>query len=60
MGPHSEGTESLARVQALDDPRVLACLGVWLAAISVGMTALWFTAEPVHDPVAQVSSTHKP
>jgi hypothetical protein len=64
MGPHSEGTESLDHAHgALDDPRMLACLGAWLAVISIGMAALWFTGEsvgPAADPVAQIGSTGAP
>jgi hypothetical protein len=62
MGPHSEGTESLDRVHsALDDPRVLACLGAWLAVLSIGMAALWFAGEPDGAaPVAQVGSPGAP
>lgn len=46
MGPHSEGTEPLLRASesALGNPHVQACLGAWLAVLSVGMAALWFSA----------------
>ena len=45
MGPPSEGTEPLLRASesALGNPHVLACLGAWLAVLSVGMAALWFS-----------------
>ncbi|MBN8610598.1 MAG: hypothetical protein J0L92_08445 [Deltaproteobacteria bacterium] len=55
MGPHSEGMDSLQHPPAslLADTRIVACLCAWLAAISVGMAALWFDTPP-----ARVGETH--
>jgi hypothetical protein len=51
MGPYSEGLDSLQHPPAslLADTRIVACLCAWLAAISVGMAALWFDAPPARD-----------